>query len=119
MKKALALNPKLPGVELNLGLAEFKQERSRPPPPPFVLSWRRSPRTTRRARFFGISYYGAQRFPDAIQSLELASKSDPDNSELHRLLAQSCLWAKNYPCALEKFRQLLQLGPRILPRPTY
>jgi tetratricopeptide (TPR) repeat protein len=24
-KKALALNPKLPGVQLNLGLAEFKQ----------------------------------------------------------------------------------------------
>src|SRR5437762_5666941 len=28
-KKALALNPKLPGVQLNLGLAEFKQGRDR------------------------------------------------------------------------------------------
>ena len=30
-RKALALNPKLPGVELNLGLAEFKQGHFHPP----------------------------------------------------------------------------------------
>ena len=27
------------------------------------------------------------------------------------MLAQSCLWAKNYPCALEQFQTLLQQSP--------
>ena len=31
--------------------------------------------------------------------------------ELHQVLAQSCLWAKNYSCAQEQFRQLLQQNP--------
>jgi Tfp pilus assembly protein PilF len=35
--------------------------------------------------------------------------------ELQRVLAQSCLWAKNYPCAMEEFRQLLQQSPESAP----
>jgi tetratricopeptide (TPR) repeat protein len=58
-----------------------------------------------------LSYYGWQHFADAVKYLEPAAKSDPGNMELHRMLAQSCLSAKNYPCALEEFRQIQEQNP--------
>ena len=59
----------------------------------------------------GLSCYGAKRFVEAVKYLEPAAKADPANPELHQVLAQSCLWAKKYPCAQEQFRQLLQQNP--------
>ena len=59
----------------------------------------------------GLSDYGAKRFVEAVRYLEPVAKSDPANAELHRVLAQSCLWAKKYSCAEEEFRQILQRSP--------
>ena len=69
------------------------------------------PSNNQARTLLGLSYYGSQRFEDAVQYLEPAAKSDPSNMELHRLLAQSCLWAKNYSCAQDEFRELLQQSP--------
>src|SRR3984893_13772197 len=46
--------------------------------------------------------------------LEYSSIGDSPNStniELHRVLAQSCLSAKEYSCALAEFRQILERDP--------
>ena len=59
----------------------------------------------------GLSYYGTKRFAEATKYLEPASKSDPANAELHEVLAQSCLQAKKYSCAVQEFRQLLRQQP--------
>jgi tetratricopeptide (TPR) repeat protein len=40
----------------------------------------------------------------------LTSATDPANAELHQVLAQSCLWAKQYSCALDEFRKILELN---------
>ena len=48
-RKALALDPKLPGIQLNLGLAEFKQGTFRPPYLRLAPLWRPSQATCRRA----------------------------------------------------------------------
>jgi tetratricopeptide (TPR) repeat protein len=59
----------------------------------------------------GFSYYGTKRFPEAARQLKAAAEADPGNLELHHVLAQSCLWAKDYSCALDEFRHVLQLDP--------
>ncbi len=59
----------------------------------------------------GLSCYGAKRFAEAAKYLELPTKADPKNIELHRVLAQSCLSAKQYSCALAEFRQILEQDP--------
>jgi tetratricopeptide (TPR) repeat protein len=59
----------------------------------------------------GLSYYGTKRFAEAAKHLELAAKAEPDNIRLRQVLAQSCLWAKQFDCALEEFRQIEQRDP--------
>jgi len=46
-----------------------------------------------------------------VKYLDLPAKSDPINTELHGVLAQSCLSAKQYSCALAEFRQILEHDP--------
>ena len=117
LRKALALNPKLAGVQLNLGLAEFKQGHFRAAAAAFHVALTSDPSNNQARTLLGLSYYGAQQFAEATKYLGPAAKADPGNVELHRLLAQSCLWAKNYPCALEEFRQLQQQSPDSAPDP--
>ena len=65
------------------------------------------PSSAQARTLLGISSYGAQQYSEAIKYLEPAAQADPGNMELHQLLAQSCLQAKNYSCATEQFRLLL------------
>ena len=37
--------------------------------------------------------------------------ADPANAELHNVLAQSCLSAKNYDCAMKEYSWILQRTP--------
>src|SRR5256885_14865277 len=110
-KKALALDPKLPGVQLNLGLAEFKQGRFEAAVAPLSTALAVDPNNMQARTLLGLSYYGTKRFAEASKHLELAANSDPANTELRQVLAQSCLWAKKYSCALDQFRQILEQNP--------
>ena len=69
------------------------------------------PRICRPVRCWALSCYGARHFAEAVGYLEPLAKSDPTNSELHQVLAQSCLWAKKYDCALQEFRRIVQQSP--------
>jgi tetratricopeptide (TPR) repeat protein len=59
----------------------------------------------------GLSYYGVGRFKEANEQLATAVMSDPGNAELHGVLAQSCLSAKNYSCALDEFTWISRQHP--------
>src|SRR6266481_4401231 len=59
----------------------------------------------------GLSCYGTGQFVEAGKHLEIASKANPSNPELHNVLAQSCLLGKNYDCALNEFTWILQRNP--------
>ncbi len=59
----------------------------------------------------GLSYYGTKRFAEAAKYLKVTAQADPGNTELHQVLAQSCLWAKDYPCAMDEFKQMLKQNP--------
>jgi tetratricopeptide (TPR) repeat protein len=110
-RKAIALNSKLTGLELNLGLAEFKQGLFNAAIAPLATALAADPANAQARTLLGLSYYGAKRYAEAAEYIGPASKADPANTELHRVLAQSCLWAKKYPCALDEFRQILQQDP--------
>jgi tetratricopeptide (TPR) repeat protein len=110
-RTALALDPSLPGIPLNLGLAEFKQGHF-PAAIPLLKAARTQLASSAQARpLLAMSYYGAGRFADAIRDLEPLVRSDPENGELRQVLAQSCLQAKNYSCAEKQFRKLLEQNP--------
>ena len=109
-RKALTLNPRLPGLQLNLGLAEFKQGHFQSAIPPLSKALAADPGSSQARILLGMSY-GAKRFDEAIKYLEPAAKADPANTELHQDLAQSCMRTKNYSCALEEFRKILEQDP--------
>jgi tetratricopeptide (TPR) repeat protein len=101
----------LPGIQLNLGLAEFKQGHFPAAVAPLNSALSADPQSVQARTLLGLSYYGAKRFPEASEHLSQVAGLDPANLELRRILAQSCLWAKKYDCALEEFRQIQVLDP--------
>jgi len=46
-----------------------------------------------------------------VKYLAQASAADPANAELHNVLAQSCLSAKSYDCAMKEYSWILQRTP--------
>ncbi|MGA8529515.1 MAG: tetratricopeptide repeat protein [Acidobacteriaceae bacterium] len=109
-RKALAIQ-KMPGVELDLGLAEFKQGHLKEAIAPFEAALREQPGSLQARTLLGMTYYGTAQYAEAIPYLRAAVEKSPDNEELHGVLAQSCLYAKQYQCTLEAYRQILTLNP--------
>ena len=78
--KALTLNPKLPGVELNLGLAEFKQGHFPAAATALRAALLADASNAQARTLLGLSYYGERKFDLASQYLEPAAKADPANA---------------------------------------
>lgn len=110
-RRALTLNPNLPGIQLDLGLAEFKQEHFQAAIAPFRAALTADPQNVQARILLGLSYYAVKRFAESADCLALAFKADPQNAELGRALAQSCLLAKKYQCALTTAHQILEESP--------
>ena len=58
-----------------------------------------------------MSYFGSRQYGQAVPYLKSASEAEPSNLELHRVLAQSCLWSKDYECAFAEFKKILDVNP--------
>jgi cytochrome c-type biogenesis protein CcmH/NrfG len=65
-RKALALNPKLPTIQLNLGLAEFKQGRFKSAAA-LHAALSADPASVQAGTLLGLSYYGAQQYTGAVK----------------------------------------------------
>ena len=100
-KAALRLDPHLPGLQLNLGLAYFKSNHLREAAAAFEEAVRADNANFQARALLGMSYYGVSRYRDAAAQLKLASEAQPDNLELRYTLAQSYLWSEQYPEALK------------------
>ena len=86
----------------NLGLAESKQGRFTQAVDAFLQVHLDRPDDDRSNMLLGMSYFGLRQYGAAAKYLQLASAHDPTNAELHSVLAQSCLWSKQYDCALKE-----------------
>jgi tetratricopeptide (TPR) repeat protein len=113
-RRALRLNPRLPGIRLNLGLALFKAGDLQAAIPEFAQLLKAAPPQSDQAQrlsiLLGMSYYGVGQFAQAAPLLREAARRDPQNLPLRMALAHSCLWSKQYQCVLDTYHEILMLN---------
>jgi tetratricopeptide (TPR) repeat protein len=113
-RKALALEPAMPGLKMNLGLALFKVGDLREAVRIFNALLKAEPASSPEARrlqtLIGMSDYGLQQYAGAIPLLKQATADDPQNLPFRLILAHSCLAAKQYQCVLDTYHEILNLN---------
>jgi tetratricopeptide (TPR) repeat protein len=113
-RKALALNPAIPGLRLNLGLALFKGGDLKPALQEFKALARSQPPASaegqRLTLLIGMAYYGLAEYAQAVPYLHHAVAHDAQNLPLRLALAHSCLWSKQYQCVLDTYHEILLLN---------
>ena len=112
--QALSLNPNIPGLRMNLGLAEFKAAKFPAAIKAFKAEMALHPGEEQAARLnilLGMSHYGMGDYLVAIPYLQRAAVRDPQSLPLRLTLAHSCLWTKQYACVDKTTREILTLAP--------
>ncbi len=112
-RKAMALNPGLPGLRLNLGLAYFKDGQYKKALDLFTPLLKAAPNadeTQRLTVLIGMSHYGLGEYAAAAPYLKDASSRDAQNLPLLLTLAHSCLLSSQYPCVLDAFHRMVALN---------
>ncbi len=110
-KRALAIDPRLPNLYLNLGLAYFKQGQFREA----LSAFQKEPTSERTTTLIGMCHFGLGEYRQAASLLQPLAAAQPDNGELGYLLAKSYLWAGQYDEAMNIFRKLLEHDPESAP----
>lgn len=113
-RKALLLNPAMPGLRMNLGLAQFKGGQLKDAVASFQLLLKHeraeSPEAQRLTTLIGLAYYGVGEYADAVPYLKKATSYDKQSLPFRLALAHSCLGAKQYPCVLDVYHEILELN---------
>ena len=113
-RKAMVLSPSMPGLQLNLGLAYFKDGDYKKAIAGFTpLLKAATPNTDeaqRLAVLMGMSHYGLGEYAAAVPYLKDASQHDAQNLPLLLTLAHSCLYSSQYPCVLDAFHRMVALN---------
>jgi tetratricopeptide (TPR) repeat protein len=114
-RKALALNPNIPGLRLNLGLALFKGGQMKEAATEFKILLKNvpagSPEAHRLTILTGMAYYGLADYAEAAPYLKTAADAEPNNLALLLALAHSYLWSKQSKYVLDVYHQILTLDP--------
>jgi tetratricopeptide (TPR) repeat protein len=113
-RKALTLNPSLPGLRLDLGLSQFKGGDARGAIQTFNLLLKTAPKDSpealRLSTLIGLAHYGLGEYAAAIPYLRPATIADPQNLPFRLALAHSCLWTKQYQCVLDVYHEIVTLN---------
>jgi tetratricopeptide (TPR) repeat protein len=113
-RKALSLNPTMPGLRLNLGLALFKAGAMKDAIRTFEPLLNSEPPSSAEAQrlttLIGLAHYGLGEYAAAIPYLKKATANDPQNLPFRLVLAHSCLWSKQFPCVLDVYHEILLLN---------
>ena len=112
-RKALALNPAIPGLRLNLGLALFKSDQLKEAVEEFTLLKEKTstPAEVQRLNILlGMAHYGLGDYAVASRFLKEAATVDTQNLQLRLALAHSCLWSKQFQCVLDTYHEMLALN---------
>jgi len=113
-RKAMALDPAMPRLRFNLGLAYFKAGEYRDALQQFkpLLKTEKpdSDEAQRLAILIGMSHYGLAEFAAASPYLKQAADRDAQNLPLLLTLAHSCLLSQQYPCVLDAFHRIMALN---------
>ncbi|MGH9604991.1 MAG: tetratricopeptide repeat protein [Terracidiphilus sp.] len=113
-RKALALDPAMPGLRLDLGLSLFKSGQLKAAIDAFSPLLKAqppsSPEALRLSTLIGMAHYGLGEYAAAVPYLRKVTENDPKNLPYRLLLAQSCMWSKQYQCVLDTYHQILELN---------
>lgn len=113
-RKALQMNPNVPGLHLNLGLALFKGGHPKEAIVEFKTLLRAAPPDSPEAQrlriLIGMACYGLAEYAEAVPFLKDAAAHDKQNLSLRLALAHSCLWSKQYGCVMDTYREILTLN---------
>jgi tetratricopeptide (TPR) repeat protein len=114
-RKAMALNPAMPRLRFNLGLAYFKAGEYREALQQFSPLLKTEPPSSEEGQrltiLAGMSHYGLAEFSAANPYLKQAADHDPQNLQLMLTLAHSCLLSRQYQCVLDEFHRIIALSP--------
>jgi len=109
-KKAMAINPAMPGLRINLGLAYFKAGDYRQTIQELGPLLKAQPDDQRLTILIGMSHYGLSQFAEASPLLKRAADRDPQNLTLLLTLAHSCLLSHQYQCVLDAYHRIIGLN---------
>lgn len=113
-RKALALDPHIPGLRLDLALALFKDGNLKEAVPELNRLLKdtppNSPQAQRLTILLAMAHYGLAEYAEAVPYLKRAAAADPANLPLRMTLAHSCLWSRQYQCVLDVYHQILTLN---------
>lgn len=109
-RKALVLDPAIPGLRLNLGLAYFKSSHFKEAAQQFAIELGKHPGDLRLNTLLGMAYYGAAQYADAVPYLRTAAAADAKSLPLRLALAHSCMWSRQPKCVMDVYKEILALN---------
>jgi tetratricopeptide (TPR) repeat protein len=113
-RKAMALNPAMPRLQFNLGLAYFKAADYKEALEQFNPLLKTLPADSDEAQrlviLIGMSHYGRGEFTASTPYLKQAADHDTQNLTLLLTLAHSCLLSRQYQCVLDAFHRIVALN---------
>jgi tetratricopeptide (TPR) repeat protein len=114
-RKAMALNPAMPRLRYNLGLAYFKDGEYKDAILQLRPLLKTQPPSSDEAQqvtvLIGMSHFGLGEYAAAAPYLKKAADHDSGNLPLLLTLAHSCLLSKQYQCVLDEFHRIIALNP--------
>ena len=114
-RKAMALNPAMPRLRYNLGLAYFKAGEYKDTILQLRPLLKTQPPSSDEAQqltlLIGMSHFGLGEYAAAAPYLKKAADRDARNLPLLLTLAHSCLLSKQYQCVLDEFHRIIALNP--------
>ena len=112
----MALQPSMPGLRLNMGLAYFKNNQFKEAIQTFTPLLKAqpasSPETQRVTFLIGMSHYGLGEYKAASLDLKQSADNDSQNLPLLLTLAHSCLLSEQYPCVVETYHRMVLLDAK-------
>ncbi len=108
-RKALAINPAVPSLQLDLGLALFKGGDLKGAIREFNPLLKSRPGDQQLTTLIGMAHYGLAEYAEAAPYLKEAADRDPRNLPLRLALAHSYLWSKQLQKVMEVYHQILDL----------
>lgn len=114
-RKALEIDPSVGAVRLDLGLALFKSGQLKAAIETFSPLLKNvppsSPEAMQLSTLIGVAHYGLGEYTAAVPYLQKVTANDPKNLPYRLMLAQSCMWAREFQCVLDTYHQILELNP--------